>query len=101
MAVEQKVNTKMKPIEFNEQNSVYAENQPEYLPLPSHKTQDGIVTSCWSLSWKERFNLLFTGKIWWSNFTFNNPLQPQKPSVKKPDWISQESTEETLQNERI
>ena len=24
----------MKPIKFKEQNTVYAENQPEYLPLP-------------------------------------------------------------------
>jgi len=74
----------MKPIDFPEKNCVYAENQPEYLPLPVHKTEDGIVTSCWKLSFDERIKVLFGGKIWWSVMTFNKPLQPQKPSINKP-----------------
>ena len=44
----------MKIIEFKQQNCVYAETQPEYLPLPSHKTKDGEVTSCWGLTIMER-----------------------------------------------
>lgn len=74
----------MKPIAFKEQNVIYAENQPEYLPLPVHKKQDGTVTSCWKLNLKERIKILFTGKIWWSTLTFNNPLQPQRPSIERP-----------------
>jgi hypothetical protein len=74
----------MKPIEFKEQNCVYAKNQPEYLPLPVYKTEDGVVTSCWKLTWKERIKVLFRGHIWWSIMTFNNPLQPQSPSIDKP-----------------
>jgi len=74
----------MKPIEFKEQNCVFAENQPEYLPLPVHKTEDGQVISCWRLTWKERFKVLFGGKMWLSMLTFNKPLQPQLPSISSP-----------------
>ena len=74
----------MKPIEFPEQNCVYAKDQPEYLPLPVHKTEDGMVVSCWALTWRERVKMLFTGRMWWSVLTFNHPLQPQLPSVDRP-----------------
>lgn len=74
----------MKPIEFPEQNVVFAKDQPEYQPLPAHKTEDGEVISCWALTWRERLKLLCTGKIWWSVLTFNMPLQPQFPSVYYP-----------------
>jgi len=74
----------MKPIKFEEHNCVYAENQPEYLPLPVYKTPEGMVISCWGLTFKERLRVLFTGKIWWSVFTFNKPLQPQLPFAKSP-----------------
>lgn len=74
----------MKPIEFPEQNCVYAKDQPKYLPLPAHKDPDGVVTSCWAMSWRERFRVLFTGKIWWRVATFNRPLQPQLGTVDSP-----------------
>jgi len=74
----------MKPINFNEVNVVFAKNQPEYLPLPSHKTGDGIVTSCWGMTFLERLKVLWSGHIWVQNMTFNKPLQPQKISVEKP-----------------
>jgi hypothetical protein len=72
----------MKPIKFKQQNVVFAENQPEYFPLPAHRTPSGKVTSCWSLSWKERLRILFTGKIFWTQLTFNQPLQPVRPSLE-------------------
>lgn len=75
----------MKPVEFTEQNCVYAKDQPEYLPLPAHKTPSGEVISCWALTWRERFKMLFTGRLWWSVHTFNDLLQPQRPSVSKPE----------------
>ncbi|MBU0906602.1 MAG: hypothetical protein KKE05_00425 [Nanoarchaeota archaeon] len=71
----------MRIIEFNGCNTIYAEHQPEYLPLPAHKTEDGLVTSCWGLSWLERLKILFTGKMWLSVLTFNKPLQPLMMSV--------------------
>ena len=76
----------MKPIEFPEQNCVYAKDQPEYLPLPVHKTEDGMVISCWALTWRERFTVLFSGRLWHQVLTFNQPLQPQLLTVKKPTF---------------
>lgn len=74
----------MKPIGFPEQNCVYGKDQPDYLPLPAHRTAEGEVISCWKLSARERIKILFTGKLWWSVLTFNHPLQPQCPFVNKP-----------------
>lgn len=74
----------MNIIKFKECNVTYAEDQPEYLPLPAFKTSDGEVISCWGLSILERLKVLFTGRVWLSVLTFNHPLQPQLMSVKKP-----------------
>jgi len=74
----------MKPIEFPEVNCVLAEDQPEYLPLPVFRADDGEVVSCWALTWSERFKVFFRGRIWWSVLTFNRPLQPQCPHVDRP-----------------
>jgi hypothetical protein len=71
----------MKPIEFEYSNRIFAKDQPEYLPLPAHVTTDGVVTSCWRLTLGERIKVLFTGRIFWSTMTFNQPLQPQLPSL--------------------
>ena len=73
----------MKPIKFKEANVTFAENQPEYIPLPAWKSDDGIVISCWKLNWKERFKLLINGKIWLRILTFNKPLQPQRLDVDR------------------
>lgn len=75
----------MKPIEFNEQNVVYGENQPQYKPLPALSFEDGTVVTCWKLSWKEVLKVLFTRKIWHSMLTFNNPLQPILLTVDKKE----------------
>ena len=83
----------MEPIKFKEANVVYAEDQPEYLPLPVHKTFSGEVTSCWKLTLKERLKVLLTGKFWLSQMTFNQPLQPQLPTIDKPEWIDIEESE--------
>jgi len=71
----------MIPIRFKEQNTIYAENQPEYIPLPVHKDKSGVVTSCWRVSFPERLKILFGAKIYWQQLTFNNPLQPIKPTI--------------------
>ena len=74
----------MKPIEFKEQNITIAKDQPEYIPLPSHRTPEGEVISCWGLTIKERLKVLLTGRIWISILTFNSKLQPQRLQVKNP-----------------
>ena len=74
----------MKIIRFKECNITYAKNQPEYLPLPAHKTKDGTVISCWGLSFFERLKVALTGKIYLKVLTFNRPLQPLKLLVNHP-----------------
>ena len=74
----------MKPVAFKESNFVYAKDQPQYLPLPVQKTSDGLVTACWEFAIWERIVIMLTGKLWFAVRTFNQPLQPQKPSVMKP-----------------
>ena len=79
----------MKPIKFPEQNSTYAKDQPQYNPLPTYKTKDGKIISCWKMSFRERIKTLFTGQVWLSVHTFNRPLQPLRMSVYNPlpEWI--------------
>lgn len=76
----------MKPIKFPEMNFTYAEDQPEYLPLPVLRwdNPEVSVTSCWQLTWKERLRVLFTGRLWFTQMTFGASLQPQLPTVEKP-----------------
>jgi hypothetical protein len=86
----------MKPIKFPEANAVYAENQQEYVALPSHRQKGddfGIVTSCWKMDLRERIVALLTGEIWVSTMTFNMPLQPQNVMVDKPLFPSDEPSE--------
>ncbi len=71
-------------IRFPECNVVYAENQPEYRPLPALKMEDGEIVTCWKLSIGERLKILFSGRIWLNVLTFNKPLQPLLMSVNKP-----------------
>lgn len=65
----------------------FAKNQPEYLPLPAIKVDDGTVITRWKLTWKERIKVLFFGNLFLQQLTFNSPLQPQLPSVDEPKLI--------------
>jgi hypothetical protein len=56
--------------------TVYAKNQPPYIPLPAYKEEDGTVTTRWRLTFKERVQVLLGGHIWVTLLTFNKPLQP-------------------------
>jgi len=77
----------MKPIEFPEKNVVFAKDQPQYLPLPAYIGPDGIVITCWQMTWRERLRALFTGRMWLTVLTFNNPLQPLRPSIEKTPFV--------------
>ena len=74
----------MKPIKFKWSNIVFAENQPEYLPLPAFKDPSGTVVTCWKLTFRERLKVLFYGRLYFQQLTFNYALQPQLPSVENP-----------------
>ncbi len=73
----------MRPVKFNEQNIVWAENQPPYLPLPAHTTENETI-SCWSLTVRERLKILFTGRLWLRQMNHGQPLQPQLVTVDTP-----------------
>lgn len=77
----------MTPQAFPEQNVIFAVNQPPYLPLGAYRAGDanGRVVFCWGLTWRERFHVLFTGRIWHSVLTFYGPLQPQRLQTTKPE----------------
>lgn len=79
----------MKPIEFPEQNVVFAKDQPQYQPLPAFKDSgpEGEVISCWKLTFKERVRILFTGKLWVSLLSFHNPLTPSYFTTNKKELI--------------
>lgn len=77
-------------IEFPEQTVVIAKNQPQYKPLPAHQFGDesGRIACCWKLTWKERFQVLFSGVLWHQVLTFGAPLQPQLLTTDKPEMKS-------------
>jgi len=77
----------MNPIKFGEVNVEFAKDQPEYNTLPAFRSDDGIVVTCWRLSFKERIYVLLKGNIWLSMMTFNKPLTPSYMSTKKEDVI--------------
>lgn len=76
----------MRPVDFKGSNAIFAKDQPQYLQLPAHVSGDDVVTSCWRLTWRERFKVLLFGCFWWQQMTFGYPLQPQRPSIDRPEF---------------
>lgn len=75
----------MIPVKFKGHNVVFAENQPEYNPLPAHvDRENGIVVTCWQLDDEEKLRFLEDGKIYLQQMTFNQPLQPILPTIDNP-----------------
>lgn len=77
----------MKPITFPEVNTVFAVDQPEYQPLPSHKNELGDVTTCWELTDEEIEKIKETKCIYLAVKTFNQPLQSQFMTTDKEEVI--------------
>ena len=77
----------MELIEFKEQTTVIAKDQPPYIALPAHRFKDDKNACCWKLSWRDRWKILWTGH---EILTFNNALQPQRLSVDKPAMLNEE-----------
>ena len=65
----------------------FAKDQPEYVPLPALKFQDGLVVTRWSLSLAERIHLLLGGSVFLGLLTFNGPLQPIRISTSVEDVV--------------
>lgn len=68
---------------------VYAKDQPEYLPLPTRRTPDGEVVTCWKLNWRARIAVLFGANFYLTMLTFNKPLTPIRVSVEKPVYVTE------------
>ena len=68
---------------------VYAKDQPEYLPLPTRRTPDGEVVTCWKLNWRARLSVMFGANFYLTMLTFNRPLTPVRVSVDKPRYVVQ------------
>jgi hypothetical protein len=68
--------------------AVYAEDQPEYLPLPVLKSSSstGEVISRWQLSWRERLAILCGRDLFLVLATFHKPLQPIRLIVGEPGF---------------
>lgn len=64
--------------------SVYAKEQPEYLPLPAVRGSGGLVTTRWTIGWRDRLKLLLWGSLYVQTLTFNRRLQPIKLLVDEP-----------------
>lgn len=79
----------MMPKCFDEQNVIFAEDQPEYLPLPALKQENGDVITCWHLSDEEIEKIKETKQIFLCVKTFNQPLQPLFLTVEKSEVISE------------
>lgn len=75
----------MRPIKFPLANVTFAEDQPEYQPLPAFRDGAGVVVTCWRLTFVERIMILFRGRFYLLQMTFNHPLQPLMPSVDMPE----------------
>lgn len=75
-------------VEFPEQTTEIAKNQPEYRMMPAYKYDndpEGRIVCCWKFSLRDRLKILFTGKIWHQVLTFNKKLQPQLIVTDKPE----------------
>lgn len=68
---------------MEERETVFAKNQPPYLPLAALPVKDGIVTR-WRMSWKERLQALWHGDVYLWIKTFGKPLQPVMLRTERP-----------------
>jgi hypothetical protein len=78
----------MKSTEFEEVNVRIAENQEEYQTLPAHfNAEEGSFTFCFELDKEEMKQIKETGKIWFKQLTFGQPMNPIMMSTLKKDLI--------------
>lgn len=84
----------MIPIDFKGRNVIFAEDQPQYLPLPALALPDpeGEVITCWSFSDEEwevisKNRYIFLSQLRFSHYNekgdlVHNPLQPIRPMAE-------------------
>ncbi len=89
------------PTKFPQVTNTYAENQPEYLPLPVHRNAAGEVTSCWQLTPEEMVEVLRTGCVFVTLHTFNQNLQPITVAASFRPWDPVKSDEDTARDATV
>lgn len=79
----------MKLVDFPGTTCVIAKDQPQYDPMPAYRDStdpEGHTICCWHLSWRERFTVLVTGRLWHHMLTFRQSVQPQLLTTEKPQF---------------
>lgn len=94
----------MEPINFKEANLTLAKNQPQYKQLPVYYDphNSGVMIYCYKVSWLERLRILFSGKIWASQLTYNNGFNPVNMAADKDHFFyrNQQEAEEGWRKHR-
>jgi len=67
----------------------FAKDQPEYLPLIAN-IKGPYVETKWSLTWKERWQVLRHGTLYLTLMTFGKPLQPIRMSILRDEYLEGE-----------
>lgn len=73
----------MKPIIFKEANYKFTNVDGQEVPVFKSNCKKGIFVSCHKFSIKERLYVLFFGKIWFSQATFNAKPKPFLLTINK------------------
>lgn len=73
----------------NAPETIYAKDQPEYIPLPTVKTPDGIVLTRWSVNEQEMKQILDQGYFYLLVSTLTLPFNPSCSQPKyRREWTS-------------
>jgi hypothetical protein len=56
------------------------------LTLPAIVDANGVVTSRWRLTWRERLRVLFGGSVYLQSHTFGRQLQPVALTLDEPTF---------------
>lgn len=78
---------------LEDEEIVYAKDQPEYIPLRTLKSsaRSGAVISRWSPTEEQRKAIADGADIFLEMWTFHQPLQPIRMSISDgkldPDWV--------------
>lgn len=77
----------MEAVEFPQQTTVLAKDQPQYQPLPVRYEPDKEgqpMTCCFKLSPQELREINATGLIWHNQWTFGQPFHPIMMTTRSP-----------------
>jgi len=73
----------MHPVEFVGQTQIVSKDQDEYRDLPA-RMDNGIMTCCWGMNWRQRIVAVFTGRIYVEVLLCDRKLQPMRLNTKNP-----------------